>query len=289
MATVRFADRRLAAPFQQTVTRLAPIPATRTSIDWAASGEAEVDRRALHVQPAEGAEFGELPRGAVNARTMTAFERDFSGYVYRDVTISVMVHPQLKSPGMPNESPREFRSRAESEARVRRDAEIAQIKSKYQREIARVEKQLRKEERELESDRAELAGRKREETLGIVESAFNFLTGRRQSYAVAYAARRRTMTQKTEAEVDESEDSIGDLEDMLEQLRKSLDDEIAEINQRWAAVLDSAQAVTLKARKSDIKVDVFGLAWVPFWHVAGKVDEVEQTLRLSAYEPVSGP
>jgi len=33
---------------------------------------------------------------------------------------------------------------------------------------------------------------------------------------------------------------------------------------------------------------VFGLAWAPSWHVVGKVDEVEQTLRLSAYEAVSG-
>jgi hypothetical protein len=57
--------------------------------------------------------------------------------------------------------------------------------------------------------------------------------------------------------------------------------------QRLTAVLDSAQAITLKARKNDITVDAFGLAWVSSWHIVGKVDEVEQTLQLSAYEPQS--
>ncbi len=288
IATVRFADRRLAVPHQQTVTRLVPIPATRMSLDWGAVDDAAVERSSLSVQPSDGAQFAELPRGALNARTLAAFERDFAGYVYRDVTVTVMVHPQLKSAGVPNETPHDFRARVESEVRTRRDAEITQVKSKYQRDIARVEKQRRKEERELELDQADLAGRKREETVGVAESVFNFLTGRRQSYAVTYASRRRRLTQKSESEVQESEDTLADLEDMLEQLRGAFETEVVEINQRWAAVLDSAQQITLKARKSDITVDAFGLAWVPSWHVVGKVDEVEQTLRLPAYDVVSG-
>ena len=67
---------------------------------------------------------------------------------------------------------------------------------------------------------------------------------------------------------------------MLDQLRSALDDEVNEINRRWANVFDSAQQIMLKARKNDITVDVFGLAWVPFWHVVGKVGDVEQQLRL---------
>jgi hypothetical protein len=284
MAAVRFTDRRLATPYQQTVTRLAPIPSTRTSIDWSTADEATVERGLLSTQPSEDAQFAELPRGGLNARTMGAFERDFAGYVYRDVTVSIMFHPQLKSPGVPNESPREFRARAESEVRVKRDAEIAQVKSKYQREIARVEKQLRKEERELETDKADLAARQREENIGLAESVFNFISGRRPSYTVTWAARRHRMTQESQADIQESEDAITDLEDMLNQLRSALEDEVNEINQRWAGVFDSAQEIALKARKSDITVDAFGLAWVPFWHIAGKVGEVEQTLRLPTYE-----
>ncbi len=284
IATVRFTDRRLASPHQQMVTRLAPVPATSTSVDWGSASEARVDRRRLSAQPSEGAQFARLPRGALNARTMAAFERDFAGYVYRDVTVSVMFHPQLKSPGVPNESPREFRARVESEVRLKRDAEIAQVKAKYQREIARIEKQLRKEERELAADQADLAARKREESIGIVESAFNFLTGRRPSYTVTWAARRRRLTEKSEAQVQESEEVIADLQDMLDQLTSALDAEINEINQRWAGVFEGAQQITLKARKSDITVDTFGLAWVPFWHITGQVGEVEQTLCLPAYE-----
>jgi hypothetical protein len=287
IATVRFTDRRLGMPYQQTVARLVPIPATRVSIDWGAVGDAAVERGSLLARPSENARFAELARSALNARTIAAFERDFAGYVYRDVTVSVMVHPQLKSGGVPNEAPHEFRARVESEVRVKRDAEIVQIKSRYQREIARVEKQLRKQERELEQDQADLTGRKREETIGLAESVFNFISGRRPSYAVTFATRRRRLTQQAESEVDESLDTITELKDMLEQLQGALDSEITEINRRWSSVFDNAQQITLRARKSDITVDAFGLAWVPFWHVVGQVGDMEQTLRLSAYK-VSG-
>ena len=290
IATVRFTDRRLAAPYQQTVTRLAPLPAARASIDWGTAGDVAVERGSLSTecaQPSEGGEFAEL-RGSLNAKTLAAFERDFAGYVYREMTVSVMLHPQLKSAGLPNEKPYEFRARVESEVRARRDAEIVKVKAKYQREIARVENQLRKEERELGQDQADLAGRKREETLGLAESVFNFISGRRPSYAVTFATRRRRLTQKSEAEVQESEGTIADLEDMLAQLRGALDDEMAEINKRWSSIFESAQEITLTARKSDITVDAFGLAWVPFWHVAGRLGDTEQALRLPAYEVRSG-
>jgi hypothetical protein len=84
--------------------------------------------------------------------------------------------------------------------------------------------------------------------------------------------------------VQESEDTIADLKDMGEQLQGALDEEIAEINERWAGIFESAQTIQLQARKSDISVDAFGLAWVPFWHVVGQVNGATQELRLRAYD-----
>lgn len=284
IATVRFADRRLGAPHQKTVTRLASLPAARARLDWKAASDATVDRGSLGLEPPSEARFAELVRGSVSAKTLAAFERDFASYIYRDVAVSVMIHPQLKSAGVPGETPREFRARVESLVRAKRDAEIAEVKSKYQRQIARVERQLRQEEREIEQDQADLDARRREETLGIAESAFNFLTGRRPTFAVTWAARRRRWTQRAESDVQESEDTIADLEDMAEQLQNALDQETAEIHERWASTFESAQAIQIQARKSDISVDVFGLAWVPFWHVVGQVNEAKRELRLPACE-----
>jgi hypothetical protein len=284
IATVRFSDRRLGAPHQQTITRLVSLPAARASIDWKTAGDAAVDRGSLGLEPPGEARFAELVRGSVSAKTLAAFERDFASYIYRDVTVSVMVHPQLKSAGVPGETPREFRARVESQVRAKRDAEITQARSKYQRQITRIQRQLRQEEREIEQDQADLDARRREETLGIAESAFNFLTGRRPTYAVTWAARRRRWTQRAESDVQESEDTIADLRDMAEQLQNALDEEIAEINERWASIFESAQTIQIQARKSDISVDVFGLAWVPFWHIVGQVNDATRELRLRACE-----
>jgi len=76
---------------------------------------------------------------------------------------------------------------------------------------------------------------------------------------------------------------------MLEQLRKSLDEEITEI---WPAVgppcWTPRKRSRSRRRKSDITVDAFGLAWVPSWHVVGKVDGVEQRCGFRRMKAVSG-
>jgi len=52
--------------------------------------------------------------------------------------------------------------------------------------------------------------------------------------------------------------------------------EIAEIEARWAQVASQIEETTITAYKKDIREDLLGLAWVPYWYV--KIDSQEQEL-----------
>ena len=132
--------------------------------------------------------------------------------------------------------------------------------------MQRVQERLRREQRELAEDQAELEARKREELLTLGESALGFLTGRR-SRVLSTASRKRRLTKQAEADVEESKQVIAELEAELEDLAARWQEQVEEINDRWAATLEEIEQVEVAPRRRDVVVDFCGLAWVPEWEV----------------------
>ena len=76
------------------------------------------------------------------------------------------------------------------------------------------------------------------------------------------------MTQKAKADVDESLEVIGDLEEELKALEVEWEDQAAEIADTWADAVDAIEEFEVKPRRTDVVVEFCGLAWVPVWRVA---------------------
>jgi prefoldin subunit 5 len=196
----------------------------------------------------------------------------------------VPYNPALKIVGRPGDRPREFRTRCEDAARAGRDEEIDRLRKSYERQIARVEEKIDREQRELERDTHEYGARKREENWALAETAWNFLRGRRPSYAVAWAMRRSGNTGRAQREIDESEDELADLREALADLQQSLEEEIAEVSQKWVDLLEQVEEIRLTPRRADVSVDAFGLAWIPSWRVTLDVDGQKRQIELDAYD-----
>jgi hypothetical protein len=282
--SARITDRRRGIDYRHTETRLHAAQAKAALIEWDKAREIAVDPATLQSPPAAGAHFEPLPAGIGNPRTLNALQKDFADYLYHHVAVSAPYHPLLKITGQPGDRPREFRARCEDAARAKRDDEIAKAGKSYAAQIARVEAKIARERRELDRDAAEHQARQREENWALAETVFNFLRGRRQSYAVAYAMRRRGNSDRAEREIEESEGELAELEGALAELNKSLEEERAEIAQKWADALEQVEEIRLTPRRADVSVDAFGLAWLPRWQVAIEVDGQKQQIELEAYE-----
>jgi hypothetical protein len=284
MGSVRITDRRRGIDYRHGEARLHAAQPKTALIDWSAAREIEVDAATLQAPPAADATYAPLPAGVGTVRTLNALQKDFVDYLYHHVSISVPYHPGLKITGQPGDKPREFRARCEDAARAARDKEIEKLRKSYATQIGRVETKLAKERRELERDLAEHRSRKSEENWALAETVFNFLRGRRQSYAVAWAMRRRGNTGRAERDIEATEGALTDLEEALVELNKSLEEEIAEATQKWVEALDKIEELRLTPRRADVSVDAFGLAWAPFWRVTLDANGQRQPLELEAYE-----
>jgi hypothetical protein len=158
------------------------------------------------------------------------------------------------------------------------------LNSKFEARLSRLEDRLEREKQELHEDRIEYEGRKREETLSLGESVIGLFTGRKRSSAFSQASRRRRMTSKAQADVQESEQAIAKLEQGVVELRQEWDEALQELADHSDEKSRAIDEVKIKPKKSNIEVSVMGLAWVPYWHLEhGKSDRSLRTLRLPAF------
>jgi predicted nuclease with TOPRIM domain len=84
------------------------------------------------------------------------------------------------------------------------------------------------------------------------------------------------MTSKAKADVDESIEEIEELRSELVEMENELKEEIAEIEERWSEIANQIEETTITAYKKDIREDIFGLAWVPYWRIT--IDSEPQEL-----------
>ena len=266
LGTVRTLDRKRDVDYQETVARLVQPDEGPAKVDWAA-GEVVVSQNELSPSSAGEGAYAPVISTLARPREMKRLEKDFSDYLYYDISTIILYNPALELYGTVGERRRDFRVRCEEEARRGRDAELEKARAGMEKQMARVQQRLRREQRELAADQEDLEARKREELLTLGESALNLLTRRRSSSMISRSSRKRTLTKKAQADVEESLEAIEDFEQQLEDLKAQWEEQAAEISDVWADKLEEVEEFEVKPRRADVTVEFCGLAWVPVWRV----------------------
>jgi len=158
---------------------------------------------------------------------------------------------------------------AQQATREQRDAEVDELRDKYQKTLDRLKERLSREEQGLAKDRAGYEGRKREELLSAGETVVSMLGifGRRSSRGLSTAARKRRLTTKSLADVQESEEEIKRLKEEIERMTKEMEKAAQPIADKWEDAAGEIQTYTVKPRRSDVKVELVTLGWAPYWEI----------------------
>ncbi len=272
-ATVRFLDRKYGVDSEVARSLLVQNPDPRGVVRWDDFAGKNVDVSALGKVPAPQARFLTLEPPFSDSKVMTALERDFKDWLYRAVTVKARANETLKIYAGPDVSKSEFIRACSDAARDSRDAEIDKISAQYERKLDTLENRLKKEERELRMDEDELSDRKLEEMGTHAENVMSLFSKRRRRLTTSLTKRR--LTQQAKADVEESIEAIDDLENQINALEADLKVRLDEIGDRWGDVVNQTSEVTINPTKTNIFVDNFGVAWMPFYLVEVGGEEVE--------------
>ncbi|MGE5464621.1 MAG: hypothetical protein ACM3PS_14770, partial [Syntrophothermus sp.] len=131
----------------------------------------------------------------------------------------------------------------------------------------------------LREDEAELSHRKVEEVGTHFENLTGLFGGRRSARRLSSSLSKRRMTEQAKADVEESQDAIEDFKAQIAELEQRRQEIIAEIHDKWGKVVGSASEVTVVPKKTDIFVNLFGVAWMPYYVIRTG----SQTMELPAF------
>lgn len=205
--------------------------------------------------------FDPLPDWMDEAKELKALEKRIVDDVYRSTTAGMFVNPKLRLYGEANESREDFDERCTAIIQERIDDEVAKLRDKYERKADRLDDRIKSKRAKHAEVEGLLRSRQLDEAVNIGMSIMSVFSGRRAGVSRAISKRRQTS--RSTHKLSQLEDEIARLEEEAADLVLALDEKIEEIEAKQRALLDHTEEREVRLEKSDIRVQSFGVLWVP--------------------------
>jgi DNA repair exonuclease SbcCD ATPase subunit len=226
-----------------------------------------IEPRSVEQEPVPDARFFDLEEPLNDSRIMRTHEKDFVDWCYQTVEVNVKANEKLNVYAGPEISESDFEKMCAAAIEKELKEDIEKFLKKHEGQIERIEEKLKREKRELKEDEAEHSMRKSEEGLSHVETLVGLFGGRRRSLSASMSKRR--MTKRAKADVEESIEAIDEFEEELEELEEEKKESLEDLKYQWQEISGEIIDIPVKPYKKDIRVELFGVAWVPYHQVEG--------------------
>jgi hypothetical protein len=266
-AKVRVLDRKLGVDSEFTRAALVNTLEKRGSVRWDDFDSSSFGFENVEPTPVPGSRFDIIDAPLNDIKLMNALQKDFADWVLRNSSVKARANTALKVFAGPDVSQADFMRACADAARDMRDKEIAKQTGTLDRQLKTLQDKLAREERELREDEAELSNRKLEEAGTHFENITGLFGGSRKASRLSSSLTKRRMTEQAKADVEESIEAIAQFKQQIAELEKRREATIAEINDKWGRVVNENTELTVNPKKTDIFIDLFGVAWMPYYNV----------------------
>ncbi len=242
-----------------------------TGLDLDRETAVDYDDRDLRAEPPDGAAYV-LPNIPLDKAT---FFRDAAREIQRRLTdtqtLELLRNAELKLYSRPGETEEQFAARADEAAKAAADAETAKIRDRLETKRERLERALETARQRVEQASVEQSSRRSTELLSGLGSVVGVLLGgkadtrtiARAGRALGGAASRRGMSTRAGERKESAEEKAELAETDLAELEQEILDEVAEIDEKWAAKADAVETVPIRLEAGDVRVVETTLVWVP--------------------------
>lgn len=219
----------------------------------------------INGSPLPGARFAPLPEWLADARELAALQKDFTAWVFRGAAVRLRANDSLKLYGGPDTSPAVFREDCSIAARRQLDDELVALDADLSRKLDALEKRIDRQKLEVDSADDEVDQRRWEEMSSAGELLLSLFNRRRRT--LSYTLMKRRLTQQARDDLQQERRELEQMEEALEALQRERDEAARVLQEKWAAAAADISEVPLAAQKKDIYLELFGLAWLPYYLV----------------------
>ncbi len=263
-AEVRYLQRRYNLDYTLRRAVLVSAP-DNNRIDWEKHTRAPFDPARLGSTALPQTAFAPLPGWLTGARGLAALQKDFSEWIFRSGTLRVRANETLKCYGGPDISPAKFREDCAAAAREGLQADLAQLDDVFNAKLDALERKIARQQLEVQSADDEVDQRRWEEFSSAGELLLSIFTRRRRS--LSYTLMKRRLTQQSRDDLKQERRELEQLEAQLEELQRARDAAALQAEDQWARTAAAVREIPVAPLKKDIYVELFGIAWLPFYQV----------------------
>lgn len=217
-------------------------------------GEAQSVGDALNSTPESvEASWQDIPKGLNDVKRLKDLQKEFSDYLYNNVDFTVFHNKGLSLTSEDNETHEAFLERCKNFAQQEAEKEAAELLQ-------------RKADQEMKSQKSASTmttaqqeyNRLAQQGTSILGQLFNWNRSQQQEMQKADAGRRYY---EAKSEFDAAQKQV-----------QELTEQMSVIADKWKRkAFAELKEIKLTAKRSDIKISQFGIAWVPYWNAGGRL------------------
>jgi len=215
-----------------------------------------------------------MPAVAKKASSYRKWNKDLLRWIRQN---RPMVLLRSKSFGMSSqlgESEGEFRSRLAQAMREKRDIGVEKLRKKYSRRFTTLKDRLMRAEQAIARESEQAKAKKMQTAISFGTAILGAFLGRKAVSAtsasrVGTAIRSASRVQKEKMDVARAQERAEAVRLQLAELDENLQEDMDAIELSFDAETEELEEISVKPKSTDITLEVFGLAWMPFRKDAG--------------------
>ncbi len=269
-ANVHFLDGRRKIDESREFTVLVPLSDDATPVEWDDVTNTDLLPDDLEHTQEEGGVFGELLAPAHQVKNYKKWQKDFVTWVYRNHTLDIWKSPAMKITSESGESEREFRLRVQQLTREIRDEKTEILRKKYAKKMARLEDRIRRAEQAVEREEEQAKQQKFQTVISLGATVLSAFLGRKaisrtSMGKAATTIRGMSRSRKENQDIERAGENVEALKQDLADLESEFTQETETLASALQNQSENLETVTIRPKKSNITVELFGLGWVPHW------------------------
>jgi Helicase HerA, central domain len=270
-ATVRYADAKAGVDQTEEVVVATPITEAAIPVSWDEAAPVDVAVADLETTPAPGGEWAPLPAAAAKPKSYEGWSRDLAAWLYGQRRLELLRDPASGALSRPGESERDFRVRVREEARAERDERVEALRKKYAPKRAALEERLRRAQQAEARERAQVSQQGVQAGISIGATILGAVFGRKTVSVgnigrATTAARGAGRVLKEREDVARAQETVAAVQQALTALEAEIQAELATLEARGGP--DRLEPVAIRPKKTDVRVRLCALAWMPHWRDA---------------------
>jgi Helicase HerA, central domain len=261
-ATIRFADAKLGIDQTRDALLQAPFPDGISGAQWTELCDA--DPTELEKEPAEQAQFSDLPNVALQPKNYPNWQKDFLQGVLATQRLRIFRCPSLKVVAKPGESEAEFKASIALAARESRDAAVEKLRKKYAPKLAALQARLGRAEAAVAKQKDQASHARLQTAISVGSTLLGAILGRKTLSSAtlskaATAARGVGRTIQEGSEATTAEENAEAIRKQIAELETEVEAESAAL----AATEPEIEVVEVKPARSGVSVRLIALGWIP--------------------------